>query len=384
MDRSAFTNVARIRRLVQESELAAIVVTSSENITYFSGFYDMDIPQLKGTHFVVWPSDGEAVLVTHSRGPGFGGIDAFLPDIRVYDSNYLWQEDWGRPGPRPAQILADVLIEKGLSRAKIGLEMRFVSVPLFTELKSFLPHVEFVDCTTLSEMARIVKTPAEIEHFHWAARVTDRAITVTYEMARPGDTEKDIADLLGYNITRFGADTVKFNVVASGERITLGHHFAEREALKSGDLFRVDYGGLFAGYTTDMVRMAVVGRPSERQRTIYQKMIELQKRMVERVRPGVVPSELVQTAWQEYEEMGLPPDREVFGHCIGLDIHERPIWTIKEDLPLEKDMVICIENGWMDQAANERYHIEDMYAVTNDGARLLTDYSSIDEMHVME
>ena len=387
MDRSELVNVERIRRLTRESDLAAIVTASSENTTYFSGSFDMDIPQLKGTHFVVWPSDAdkdEAVLITHSRGPGFGGIGAFVPDIRTYDSNYLWHDDWGKPGPRASQLLADVLTEKGLDRAKVGLEMRYVSALLFDEIRSQLPHVEFVDCTALTELLRVVKTSAEIEHYHWAARITNRVIAVTYSMARPEDSEKDLADWLGYHITRYGADTVMFNVVASGDRITQGHHFAEREILNPGNLFRVDYGGLFSGCITDMVRMGVVGEPSERQRTIYNKMIELQRRMVSRVRPGVLPCDLVRVAWEEYEEMGLPPDREVFGHCIELDIHERPTWTIRETMPLERNMVICVEHGWVDQEANERYHIEEMYAITSDGVRLLSNYSGIDEMHVFE
>ncbi len=85
-----------------------------------------------------------------------------------------------------------------------------------------------------------------------------------------------------------------------------------------------------------------------------------------------------------YADMGMPPDREVFGHCIGMEIHERPIWTEKEVQPLEENMVLCIENGWTDQETNERYHVEDMFVVTANGAELLSNYRSIDELIVIE
>jgi len=278
----------------------------------------------------------------------------------------------------------EALAEKGLARSRIGLEMGYLSVTLFEELKALMPAAEFIDCATLCGEARMIKTEAEIDHLRWAAGVTDKAIRIAYEMARPGDTEKSVADMMGYAITRLGADRVAFNVVASGERIIEGHHFAERVPLTEGDLFRVDYGGLFFGYYTDLARMAVVGEPSDRQRSTYQKVVDLHRRMVERIRPGAIPGEIVERSLREYQEMGLPPNRDLFGHGIGLHVHEMPSFTVSEAQPLEANMVICVENGWTDEAAGERYHVEDMYLITEGGPRLLSDYASIDQMYIID
>jgi Xaa-Pro aminopeptidase len=376
-DREDFTNMTRIRELIRAASVDAIVVQSPENVTYFSGFYNMDLAFGDALHFVLWPADGEPVFVTHERGPGFGSIDSFIDDVRLYDA-------WSGAAENPIPVLHDALLDRGLKGSRIGMELDQLSAADYEDLRELMPDTEFVDCGSLCQEIRMIKTPAEIDHLHWAARMTSRAIQVAYEMARPGDTEKDIADLLGYTIARFGADRVLFNVVASGARTPEGHHFAESVALRPGDIFRVDYGGLFSGYSTDIVRMAVVGKPSQRQSSIYQRVVELQQRMVDRLLPGAIPADLIAQSLREYEDMGLPPDRPMWGHGIGLAVHEKPVFVSSETQPLATNMVLCIEHGWMDRAHNERYHVEDMFLVTENGPRLLSDYANIDRMHIME
>jgi hypothetical protein len=46
-------------------------------------------------------------------------------------------------------------------------------------------------------------------------------------------------------------------------------------------------------------------------------------------------------------------------------------------------MVLCLEKAWGDEAVMERYHMEDMIVITDTGYELLTNYSPIDEMHVI-
>ncbi len=289
MNRVEFANFERIDRLVQSSGLDAIIVTSPENITYYSGFYDMDLPQLPGVHFVINPVQGEPVLITHARGVGFGNIECFLKDVRVYNDSYLWHSEWGKPDPTAVEVFAQTIKEMGLAKSRMGLEMRRLGALYFKQIEALLPDATFVDTTEESDMVRSVKTPAEIELYRRAAWATNKAIVTAYELARPGDLEKDVADTIGYTVARFGADLVHFNVMASGERLPLGHHFAESVPIQYGDLLRVDYGAMFSGYLTDMVRMAVVGKPCSRQQSIYSKVVEIHYDMVDQVRPGADP-----------------------------------------------------------------------------------------------
>ncbi len=371
--RARFTNVERIGEVMDGAGIEAIIATTPENVPYFSGYYNFDLDLLREhTHIAIWPADGDPILIARPLGPGRQMLDPFVEDARVY----------GR-GIGPMELLARVITEKGWSRSQLGIEKAFFSLAKYEELTQLVPDVTFVDCRHLIDEIKMIKTPEEIEHLRWAARVTNKAIHVAYELARPGDTEKSVADMMGFAITKLGADQVAFNVLAAGERTVLGHHYAEEIPLKAGDLMRVDYGGLFSGYYTDMIRMAVVGEPSARQRETYGKVVDVHRDMLDGVKPGAIPHQLTVKALLKYEALGLSPTRTFFGHSIGLSVHELPDINLNVQRPIEPDMVLCIENAWSDESHGERYYVEDMVRVTENGSELLTDYSSIDEMYVI-
>ena len=373
--RAKFTNKERIREQLGASGLAAIIVMAPENVPYFSGYFNADIvaASRENPNIIVWPVQGEPVYICRALKPGQQNIDPFIRDIRVYAR---WTS--------PMKHLADVITERGWSKSQLGIEKNFFPVGNFEELIGLVgPGVKFVDCRNLISEIKMVKTPAEIQLLRFAARTTEKAIRITYEMTRPGDTEKSVADMLGYAITRLGADKPGSNIVASAERTVQGHHTAEDVILKVGDLFRVDYGGIFSGYLTDMARTAVVGQSSENQRSIYEKIWIIHQAMLAGIHPGAIPHQLVAKALKQYDDAGMPPNRSFFGHGIGLSVHEEPSIRINNQHPLEQNMILCIENGWSDESIPERYHIEDMILVTERGFELLTNYAPTDQLFVM-
>jgi Xaa-Pro aminopeptidase len=188
---------------------------------------------------------------------------------------------------------------------------------------------------------------------------------------------------MGYAVTRNGADFVAFNVFASGARTPLGHHLAEDVPLERGAIVRVDYGAAFGGYYSDLVRMAVVGQPSDRQRDIYRRVVELQRDMIGRCRPGTTLRELWDTTTAAHQRRDMPMTRTMFGHSIGLVVHEPPIFDARHEDVLEDGMVVCVEHGWSDSAHGERYHIENEVLITDQGPEVLDNTTSIDEMLVI-
>jgi Xaa-Pro aminopeptidase len=207
---------------------------------------------------------------------------------------------------------------------------------------------------------------------------------IGYAQARSGDTEKSVVDAMDYHTVKLGAEAVAFNIIASGERTIMGHHRGENAPIKPGDLLRVDYGGIFDGYFTDLVRMAVVGQPSDRQRSIYSACFAVQQRCLAALRPGVSAQELFDLAERAYAEEGLPITRAMYGHSIGLKVHERPVICNGDGGVLEPGVVLCIENGYTDRERAERYHLEDAVAITDSGYELLSDYANTSEMYTID
>ena len=78
---------------------------------------------------------------------------------------------------------------------------------------------------------------------------------------------------------------------ASGRRTTQGHFLGEDTQLEKGTIMRCDFGANFSGYFTDLARMAVIGKPSQRQQDTYKKFLEVQLRSRQAARPGLTGEE---------------------------------------------------------------------------------------------
>jgi len=377
-DRSAFTNKQRIYDSLVKHDLDAVVVAQMENVVYCSGFYNMDLRILPDRIcMVVWPREGAPVFVVPDRRAASDGQMSFIDDIRGYK---LLD---GVFNPHPMAMIRDVLTEKGLSAGRIGYEPLYLPAYHADQLRLQLPDAKFVGCDYVMDEIRMVKTPAEIELLRFTSVQTEKAIANAYELARPGDTEKSIIDRMGYAVTKLGADFVFANVMAAGPRTPLGHHLGEEIPIEYGDIIRVDYGGSFDGYVSDLVRMAVVGPPSDRQRRVYGALSEGQHEVIDWLGPGQAMDEIA-AKMKEITGPKLPEDLEVvgFGHSIGLGIHDRPFITPEDDRLTEPGMVMQIEHVTTDGL--EMYHTEDSVLFTETGVTLLSDYTDTTEMFVIE
>ncbi|MGI9606545.1 MAG: M24 family metallopeptidase [Acidimicrobiales bacterium] len=377
-DRSAFTNKQRIYDSLAKHDLDAIVVAQTENVVYCSGFYNMDLRILPDRIcMVVWPREGKPVFVVPDRRAAGDGQMSFIDDIRGYK---LLD---GVFNPHPMEMVHDVLTEMGVTGGTIGFEPLYLPSYHADQLRGHLPHADLVGCDYVMDEIRMVKTPAEIELLRFTSVQTEKAIANAYELARPGDTEKSIIDRMGYAITKLGADFVFANVMAAGSRTPLGHHLGEEIPVDYGDIIRVDYGGSFDGYVSDLVRMAVVGPPSDRQRRVYGALSEGQHEVIDWLGPGQAMDEIA-AKMKEITGPKLPEELDVvgFGHSIGLGIHDRPFITPEDDRLTEPGMVMQIEHITTD--GDEMYHTEDSVLFTETGVTLLSDYTDTTEMYVIE
>ncbi|MDP6403426.1 MAG: Xaa-Pro peptidase family protein [SAR202 cluster bacterium] len=366
-------NEARLKRLMKEEGLSAVIGFSPANVTYLSGYHNIDmilLPELM--HAAIYPLDGEPTLLLYDNMNPF---QTFVNDVRRFQGSA--EEDIA------LSSLVEILREKNFSGEKIGVEKRYMPAHNWEVLKREFPEVQWADSTDVMERTRNVKTPKEIEVLRAAARATDEAIFMAYSNARPTDTEKSVGNAMSYNVMRLGADIVSFNILASGQRITRGHFLGEDVLLEPGTLMRCDFGALFNGYFTDLARMAVVGKPSERQRETYARFYEAHQRSLAAVRPGITGEGLFDASMKGYQDLGLGP-RGMVGHSIGLVIHERPVLATGEPWEVEEGMVMCIENGSIEEKYAERYHIEDAILVTKNGYEILSDYTDSTKMVVID
>ncbi|NLE77289.1 MAG: aminopeptidase P family protein [Chloroflexi bacterium] len=387
MNRSRFTDVERLQCLVQASGLDAVLATSRENVTYCGGLYDPGLRTMPNRlHVALWPAEGEPVFIL----PQYRlGEETLIADRRGYE--FYVRAD-APTDPRgvphvhqaPIALLAETLREKGLARGRLGLETHSLPAAHFLSLQQALPEARFVDCTSLLEEARMIKTPAEIDCLAAAARATDAAIGRAFARARPGSAASELAATIAEGLLRQGADGLAFlelDVARDGQRLD----FAEAPTdLRPGDLVRVDGGGYFEGYLSDVARMAVVGQPTPAQQQTYARTLEMQRRIIHQVlRPGVPGGQLYGAMARLFEEAGFAAPWGQIVHGLGLYIHERPWLREVETYTLQPGMVLCVE-AIVHQPPWAMVHIEDLVLVTESGARLLTDPASAETLFVIE
>ena len=121
-----------------------------------------------------------------------------------------------------------------------------------------------------------------------------------------------------------------------------------------------------------MTRTVVIGRASDRQKTIYETVLAAQQAALDKIRPGLTGSEADALARQVIEKSGYGKYfGHSLGHSVGLEIHESPNFSPREETRIEPGMVLSVEPGiYIEGFGGVRN--EDLIVVTENGCRNLT------------
>jgi Xaa-Pro aminopeptidase len=384
--KSELSNLDRLKKLVDESELDAVIATSLENITYITGHYNPQMRVLTDRlNIVVWPKESEPVYIA----PGQSRENLSIKDFRGYDfyAREIEEVDFrGRSlvDHSPIGILSDVLFEKDLSSGHIGIENNHFSVRSYEDLKKRMPLAKFSDCSSIFDETRMIKTEEEIRLLQKAGIATEKAIQKSFEAIEIGDTTTTLANTISSELLKMGADQIAFielEIMSKGKR---NEFLQNPSVLKLGDLIKVDVGGYFNGYYSDVARMASVSQPSIETKSRYSRLRAVHEKMINNVmKPGYQGRELLKEANSVFQEFGFTPHPRSIAHGLGLYIHERPWLREAESYEIESDMVLCVETINVRKKPDEMWHIEDLIRITDEGAEKLTNYSSTDELYII-
>lgn len=225
------------------------------------------------------------------------------------------------------------------------------------------------------ERMRIIKTADEIEKIIKAQRITEQAFEDTLSKLAVGMTERDVALDLEYRMRKLGADGVSFDlIVISGEKTSMPHGTPDKKQICRGDFVTFDIGAAFEGYHSDMTRTIVMGEVSDKQSFVYQTVLNAQLKALQKVKSGVSCAEVDNAARSYIYQAGFEGKfGHSTGHGVGLEIHEAPSVSPKNDKVLKSGMVITVEPGiYLEGEFGVR--IEDMVVVTSDGCMNLTNF----------
>ncbi|MXZ53816.1 MAG: aminopeptidase P family protein [Acidimicrobiaceae bacterium] len=346
--------LGRLRDLLADSSVDAVVVSEPANVRWLTGFTGSN-----GT--VVVLGSGDALLVTDGRyaeqAPTQLAEAGTSGDVEVV----------------VARKVAQAVAARLDAVSRLGLED---SVAWREQIGwNEAVDAETTPLTEAVEGLRAVKDPAELARMQAAAAVADEALAATEPMLRPGVTEVQVQQHLDDAIRAAGASGPAYDtIVASGPNSALPHARPTERRLRAGDLVIIDVGAVVDGYRSDMTRSFVLGGPDEQAETMLEVVGRSQSAGVEAVRPGANAGDIDSTCRSVIEEAGMG---EAFmhgsGHGVGLDIHELPRVVSGSTAVLEPGNVLTIEPGvYFPGVGGAR--VEDLLVVTGDGCRQLTLY----------
>ncbi len=342
-----------------ETGADAVVISDLINVRYLTGFTGSNGAVL------IWCDDASA-------------------DRICTDGRYLTQVA-EQAGDLDAVIARDCLTELAVHAAgkgarTVGFESDAVTVAAHRGLADRMGELdsaaaELVPLQGLVQGLRLVKDAGEVDALRRACAVGDSALATIVErgVIRPGATERAVARDLEWEMFALGADAVAFEtIVAAGANSAVPHHRPTDAVLADGDLVKIDFGAVVAGYHSDMTRTYVLGRAADWQREIYDLVAAAQAAGRAALHPdaelrgvdAAARSVIADAGHGEHYVHGL-------GHGVGLEIHEAPGIGALATGTLPCGAAVTVEPGvYLPGRGGVR--IEDTLVVTDGPPELLT------------
>ncbi len=374
MTREKLMNVQEFQRSLGESGLDAVVAVSQPNVFYTSGAYiltQVSIPDRLA--MTVLPASGDDALLVCNIEESLARQESWIDDVRSYVEF----------AEAPMHLLGDVLKEKGLAQGRVGIEARRLGAGYYQELSEALPKASLEACDWLFDHVRSLKTEGEIQRFGEAGRATERAILEAFGQAKAGDTERDLLRTIKENVALYGATDVVFGILGVADQSYVPHPPARERRIEPGDLVRVDFGGSWECYGSDVARMAVVGEPSGVQAETYKKVREVERKAIEFMGPGVRACDVFNCVVESYAKFGIEYPGPHCGHGFGFETHEAPMLHPYNEEELRPNMLMCIEPVHFSEEVGG-YQVEDLVLITEEGSEILTNYGDAEELFVIQ
>ena len=245
-------------------------------------------------------------------------------------------------------------------------------------IKEHYPHISIKNIYNNLGYFRLFKTDDEIENIKKAINITKQGIEYIWKNTKPNIKEYELEACFDYEIKRNGSKDKAFNtILASGKNATVLHYGENNDTINDGELILIDLGATYKYYNGDISRtFPANGKFSDRQKQLYNIVLEGQRKVMEAIKPGLPFKRLNEILIKHYEEelskIELIKDKSEVSkyyyhgvsHYLGLDTHDV---SSPDVLELKEGMVITVEPGLYIAEEGIGIRIEDDVLVTKTG-----------------
>ena len=368
--------LSRIREQLVAHDCAAILLYDPVNIRYAFDCSNMQVWTAHNAYrYALIFADGPGIMFEfagcHHLCENLAGID----QIRNATS-WIYMSSGERSGERLAtwsDEIAGLIAEYGGGNKRLAID-KIEPIGLHAlQAKG----VEYVEGQELTEMARSIKSPEEIELMRWTIRVCEAGMARIYQHSVPGATEQELWAHLHFENARSGGEWLETRLLTSGPRTNPWYQECSDYECKAGEMisFDTDMIGPY-GYCADISRSWTCGHTpmTDTQKRIYSAAVEQIEHNLDIIKPGVSFAEFNQRSWQI--PVAYKPYRySLAAHGVGM-ADEWPVVPLHPDFAsahaghFEENMVVCVES-LIGEVGSESVKLETQVLITKDGVERL-------------
>ncbi|MDO5632507.1 MAG: aminopeptidase P family protein [Paracoccus sp. (in: a-proteobacteria)] len=364
--------LAGLRAAMDQAGVQAVVLTSMQNIAYYSGFLYCSFGRPYG--LVVTPDDSVTISA---------GIDAGQPWRRCHGDNITFT-DWGRDN-----FWRTVAGITGTGK-HIGFEADHLTIERHAQMQAALNPAQLTDIAPATMRQRMLKSPAEIALIRAGAGVADVGGYAIRDAVRAGAREIDVAmagrDAMELEIARLFPDAEYRDTwvwFQSGINTDGAHNPVTSRMLERGDILSLNTFPMISGYYTALERTMFVETVDDASLAIWQANVAAHEYGMSLLKPGASCAEVTARINDFFAERDLLQYRTFgYGHSFGVLSHyygREAGLELREDIDtvLRPGMVISMEPMLTIAAGRPGaggYREHDILVITEDGNENITGY----------
>lgn len=361
--------IANIQRLMLESKIDVILLTTQVDIEYYTGFKTQFLQSPTRPWFVLIPLEGKPQAIIPVIGES-GMKETWVDEIKT----------WVSPNPEDdgISLLSDSikLLTKKYKCLGVSLgQESIIRMPQYDyeKLKKTIPSIEIKDANLILRQVRYVKSSAEIKKIRHICQITSKGFIDLESMLKIGLSERKNCQLFKQHLLALGVDDSPYLVSGSGKggygSIIMG---PTDKIIEEGDIFIIDTGSVFDSYYCDFDRNYAFVSATDEAKKAYEVIYKATEKGFAECQVGNTTSDVfnaMNKAMQEGGAIGSTVGR--LGHGLGLQLTERPSNTENDNTVLKPGAVLTLEPGMMYLPGKEMVHEENI-VITENGPEWLS------------
>ena len=335
--------IENIKKRMEKLNIQGMIITNSSSLRYILGFDVEGNLLITDSRYIEYANS----MITITDGIATANISELTDD-----DNFSFFEDCER----------------------VGFEEFDLTYASYSEMIRRYRISDMVETNGMIEKLRMIKDSDEIACIEKACEITDDCFEYLKKFIKIGMTEKEIAlEIYNYFI-KHGADGLAFDtIVASGTNSSKPHAIPTDKRIEYGDVIVIDFGAKYNGYCADMTRTIFVGEVSKEAEKLYNFLFDVQADGTRKLVEGEDTRTIAKSVEYELNQRNCTLIHAL-GHGVGIDIHEKPILSVKSSTILKNNMVVTNEPGiYIPEDIGIR--IEDTIVINDRIPRILTNSS---------